>query len=191
MRWPIGVYKVARPTGSRLFRPGDWALGTRYYRTLVPDATAVVWLRSHICIARVDRVEAGRLWLDDKALRHIDTDVLGRYPATRSRRSSSHAIDPEPSDSKGEGVPLLRRAPSDCAVRRRLTEWANAGVFDQLHLAVLDRLGEQGRLEWERAAVDTMSVRAKRGGTTWPQIRSIVASLEASSTWSATAAGCR
>ena len=45
---------------------------------------------------------------------------------------------------------------------RRLTEWANAGVFDQLHLRVLDRLGEQGRLDWERASVDTMSVRAKR-----------------------------
>jgi len=27
---------------------------------------------------------------------------------------------------------------------RRLTEWANAGVFDQLHLQVLDRLGERG-----------------------------------------------
>jgi transposase len=26
---------------------------------------------------------------------------------------------------------------------RRLTEWAKAGVFDQLHLVVLDRLGEQ------------------------------------------------
>jgi transposase len=37
---------------------------------------------------------------------------------------------------------------------RRLTEWANAGVFDQLHLQVLDRLGEQGRVDWERAAVD-------------------------------------
>jgi transposase len=47
---------------------------------------------------------------------------------------------------------------------RRLTEWANAGVFDQLHLQVLDRLGEQGRLDWDRAAVDTMSVRARRGG---------------------------
>jgi transposase len=47
---------------------------------------------------------------------------------------------------------------------RRLTEWANAGVFDRLHLQVLDRLGEQGRLDWVRAAVDTMSVRAKRGG---------------------------
>jgi transposase len=74
---------------------------------------------------------------------------------------------------------------------RRLTEWANAGVFEQLHLVVLDRLGEQGQLDWERASVDTMSVRAKRGGTTWAQIQSIVASLEASSTWSATAVGCR
>jgi transposase len=74
--------------------------------------------------------------------------------------------------------------------QRRLTEWAKAGVFDQLHLEVLDRLGEQGRLDWSRASVDSASVRAKRGGTTWAQIRSIAASLEASSTWSATAAGC-
>jgi transposase len=72
---------------------------------------------------------------------------------------------------------------------RRLTEWANAGVFEQLHLQVLDRLGEQGRLDWNRASVDTMSVRARRGGTTWAQIPSIVASLGASSTWSATATG--
>jgi transposase len=74
---------------------------------------------------------------------------------------------------------------------RRLNEWAEAGVFDALHLVVLDRLGEQGRLDWDRAAVDTMSVRARRGGTTWAQIRSIVASLGPSCTWSATAAGCR
>jgi transposase len=47
---------------------------------------------------------------------------------------------------------------------RRLTEWARAGMFDQLHLAVLDRLGERGELDWARASVDTMSVRAKRGG---------------------------
>jgi hypothetical protein len=35
---------------------------------------------------------------------------------------------------------------------RRLTGWATAGVFDQLHLEVLDRLGEQGRLDWSRPA---------------------------------------
>jgi len=74
---------------------------------------------------------------------------------------------------------------------RRLTEWVSAGVFEALHLAVLDRLGQQGQLDWSRVSVDTMSVRARRGGTMWAQIRSIVASLGASSTWSATAAGCR
>ena len=47
---------------------------------------------------------------------------------------------------------------------RRLNEWADAGVFDQLHLQVLDRLGERGQVDWSRASVDTMSVRAKRGG---------------------------
>jgi transposase len=69
---------------------------------------------------------------------------------------------------------------------RRLTDWAQAGVFDQLHLVVLDRLGEQGRLDWSRASVDTMSVRARRGGTRLAPIPSIVASLGASCTWSAT-----
>jgi len=80
-------------------------------------------------------------------------------------------------------------SPSTCW--RRLNEWAEAGVFDALHLEVLDRLGEQGRLDWSRASVDTMSVRAKRGGTMWAQIRSIVASLGPSFTWSATAPDCR
>jgi hypothetical protein len=74
---------------------------------------------------------------------------------------------------------------------RRLTEWAKADVFDQLHLEVLDRLGVDGGLEWSRASVDTMSVRARRGGIMLAQIPSIVASPAPSSTWSATAVACR
>ena len=74
---------------------------------------------------------------------------------------------------------------------RRLTEWAKAGVFDQLHLQVLDRLGQRGQLDWSRVSVDTMNVRAKRGGTTLAQIPSIVASLQASSTWPVTPADSR
>jgi transposase len=58
---------------------------------------------------------------------------------------------------------------------RRLTEWAKAGVFDQLHLEVLDRLGVDGEVEWSRATVDTMSVRARRGRIMLAQIPSIVA----------------
>jgi transposase len=50
---------------------------------------------------------------------------------------------------------------------RRLNEWAKAGVFEQLHLEVLDRLGLAGRLDWSRASVDSASVRAKRGGPRW------------------------
>ena len=53
---------------------------------------------------------------------------------------------------------------SPATVWRRLDEWARAGVFDALHLQVLDRLGEQDRLDWTRANADTTSVRAKRGG---------------------------
>jgi hypothetical protein len=71
-------------------------------------------------------------------------------------------------------------------VWRRLTAWAAAGVFDQLHLEILDRLGERGRVDWSRASVDTISIRAKPG-TTWAQIQSIAASLDPSCTWSATA----
>ena len=59
---------------------------------------------------------------------------------------------------------------SSATVWRRLDEWARAGVFDALHSEVLDQLGEHGWLDWSRASVDTMSVRAKRGGTTWAQI---------------------
>lgn len=42
---------------------------------------------------------------------------------------------------------------------RRLRQWQG----DRLHQAVLDALGEQGLLDWSRAAVDSVSVRAKRG----------------------------
>jgi transposase len=74
---------------------------------------------------------------------------------------------------------------------RRLDQWAKAGVFDQLHLEVLDRLGLAGQLDWSRASVDSGSVRAKRGGTTWAQIPSTAASPDPSSIWSASAAACR
>jgi transposase len=74
---------------------------------------------------------------------------------------------------------------------RRLDQWATAGVFDQLHLDVLDRLGLAGRLDWSRASVDSASVRAKRGGITWAPIPSIAASQAPSSTGSASGVACR
>ena len=47
---------------------------------------------------------------------------------------------------------------------RRLREWQQAGVWQQLHRVVLDRLAQLDLLDWSRAAVDSVSVRAKRRG---------------------------
>jgi len=46
---------------------------------------------------------------------------------------------------------------------RRLRDWQQAGVWDRLHRTLLDRLGDAGRIDWERASLDSASVPAKRG----------------------------
>ena len=46
---------------------------------------------------------------------------------------------------------------------RRLREWQEAGVWERLHLILLDRLGEADQIDWERALLDSASIPAKRG----------------------------
>lgn len=48
---------------------------------------------------------------------------------------------------------------------RRLREWQAAGVWDRLDAAVLDELSERQLLDWSRASIDGVSVRAKRGAS--------------------------
>ena len=47
---------------------------------------------------------------------------------------------------------------------RRLREWQATGVWERFHRALLDRLGEADRIDWERAALDSASVPAPGGG---------------------------
>jgi transposase len=47
---------------------------------------------------------------------------------------------------------------------RRLRDWQQAGVWDRILKLLQDHLGEQGRIDWSRAALDSASVRAKGGG---------------------------
>ncbi len=47
---------------------------------------------------------------------------------------------------------------------RRLKEWEEAGVWEQLHQTLLERLGEADQIDWERAALDSASVPAPGGG---------------------------
>ena len=48
---------------------------------------------------------------------------------------------------------------------RRFTEWVDTEVFSRLHRMLLDILGAAGAIDWSRAAVDSISVRAVKGGT--------------------------
>jgi transposase len=62
-----------------------------------------------------------------------------------------------------EGLPQEMGCGSGVTCWRRLRDWQEAGVWDRLHRVLLDRLGAAGKLDWERACVDSGSVPAKRG----------------------------
>jgi transposase len=47
---------------------------------------------------------------------------------------------------------------------RRLRQWQALGIWVELHQAILNWLGDLDAIDWSRASVDSISVRAKRGG---------------------------
>ncbi|MGH3389457.1 MAG: IS5 family transposase [Actinomadura sp.] len=49
-------------------------------------------------------------------------------------------------------------------IYRRFAEWSTARVWAKLHRVVLDELGAAGGLDWSRCAIDSVSVRAAKGG---------------------------
>lgn len=48
---------------------------------------------------------------------------------------------------------------------RRLRDWQEAGVWQTLHETLLTKLDEAGRIDWERASVDSARVAAPKGGS--------------------------
>jgi len=46
---------------------------------------------------------------------------------------------------------------------RRLRDWQQAGVWQQLHHLLLERLHAAGEIDWSRACLDSASVPAKGG----------------------------
>src|SRR5436309_4822709 len=66
---------------------------------------------------------------------------------------------------------------------RRLREWQQAGVWHRLHRVLLDRLGEQDRIDWSRVSVDSTSVRAKKGAPKPGPTRPTGANQERNGTW--------
>ncbi|MBO1414065.1 transposase [Streptomyces sp. FH025] len=49
-------------------------------------------------------------------------------------------------------------------VHRRFTEWTAARVWAELHRVVLEQPGVGGDLDWSRATIDSVNVRALKSG---------------------------
>jgi transposase len=65
---------------------------------------------------------------------------------------------------------------------RRLEEWHEAGVWERLHWALLDRLGEADEIDWSRASLDSTAVAAPGGAERPGRIRRIGANRARSAT---------
>lgn len=59
---------------------------------------------------------------------------------------------------------------------RRLRDWQQAGVWQRLHRMLLQHLQDAGRIDWERASLDSASVPAPGGAMRQARTRRIVAS---------------
>jgi transposase len=65
---------------------------------------------------------------------------------------------------------------------RRLRDWQEAGVWEQLHALLLKRLQAADQIDWSRAVVDSASVRAVLGGQKLAPIRQTAAKRAANTT---------
>jgi transposase len=110
--------------------------------------------------------------ISDELWALVEPLILPRPPAVHGRTGRPRTSDRDVLEgiafmlSTGIGWTKLPRElgyGSGWTCWRRMRQWHEAGVFDRLHQAVLDQLGEHGRLDWSRASLDSVSVRAKRG----------------------------
>ena len=65
---------------------------------------------------------------------------------------------------------------------RRLRDWHEAGVWQQLHELLLAELNAAGALDWSKAVIDSSHVRALKGGPKPARARSTAPSRARSTT---------
>lgn len=70
-------------------------------------------------------------------------------------------------------VPASETGCSGKTAWRRMDEWDQAGVWDELHDRLLAELNAQGEIDWSTGVVDGSSQRAVFGGTSPARPRSI------------------
>lgn len=61
-------------------------------------------------------------------------------------------------------LPVALFGVTRATTHRRFAQWTAAGFWPRLHQQVLNRLGAAGGVDWSRAVVDSVSVRAIKKG---------------------------
>ena len=81
-----------------------------------------------------------------------------------------------------EMLPAEMGCGSGMSCWRRLRDWHEAGVWARLHRVLLERLQAVDQIDWSRAALDSASVPAKKGGLPRGRTRPTAASRAPSAT---------
>jgi transposase len=89
----------------------------------------------------------------------------GRQEAPRARPGGPHRhrLRAQDGHTLGDAPQAEMGCGSGSTCWRRLRDWREAGVWERLHRALLDRLGRADEIDWSRASSDSASVPAKRG----------------------------
>ena len=66
--------------------------------------------------------------------------------------------------------------PDDSSVHRTFQRWLDRGVFDRVWAVIQEACEELGGVDWEWQAADTMTNKARKGGTAWARTRPIAPS---------------
>jgi len=100
------------------------------------------------------------------------TKPKGGRPRIPDRAALSGIIFVLRSGLPWEMLPQEMGCGSGVTCWRRLRDWQKAGVWRKLHRALLDRLGEAGKIDWSRASLDSDTIRVKgvKRGTHKPRL---------------------
>jgi len=108
--------------------------------------------------------------LVDDALWEVIKPLLPVPPARRSTRGRPRLSDRAAltgilfvlrSGLPWEMLPQEMGCGSGMTCWRRLRDWHRAGVWRELNQLLLSRLEQAGQIDWSRASIDSVSVRAK------------------------------
>jgi transposase len=106
----------------------------------------------------------------------------GRRPRVPDRAALTGIVFVLKTGIPWEMLPKEMGCGSGSTCWRRLRDWQEAGVWERLHRALLDRLGRADEVDCSRACLHSASVPAKRGAGRSARTRRIAANRARSAT---------